>query len=179
VFTARYALSPYIKQTRFVIKGLTSRRQTIMLAVISLHTRNTSFLQNTKWLSPNCCLSFAKTGLPVRRSVCKKSTKDKCSLISSLCCEHWHPIYGWTVTLDDTLQTALRSRTITHQDISWQTTNCALATSCIRKGFIKLPTPTFVSFRSPSLFYLLVHSRCRVFFFFIFTWSHSDTHHSR
>jgi hypothetical protein len=34
-----------------------------------------------------------------------------------------------------------------------------------------------VSFRSPSLFYLLVHSRCRGFF--IFTWSHSNTHHSR
>jgi hypothetical protein len=40
---------------------------------------------------------------------------------------------------------------------------------------------SFVSMRgiflSTSLFCLLVHSRCRGFWFF--TWSHSDTHHSR
>jgi hypothetical protein len=35
----------------------------------------------------------------------------------------------------------------------------------------------FISFRNPSLFYLLVHSKCRGFF--ICTWSHSNTHHSQ
>jgi hypothetical protein len=39
VFTARYALSPYVKQIRFVFKGLRKRiKESIVSAVISQNT---------------------------------------------------------------------------------------------------------------------------------------------
>jgi hypothetical protein len=80
VFTARYALSPYIKQIRFVFKGLTSNSSSMtVLSYMKRHSVRRESPSKTRHAIPSCWL-LKKKPLPFYLFLRKRSAKCECIL---------------------------------------------------------------------------------------------------
>jgi hypothetical protein len=98
VFTARYALSPYIKQIRFVFKGLVFKTTTVNLSTLCGTSLNRVW--NSFQLSK---VSFAWISLPIMRRINECRIYSLCWFTTILCPRRWKVcsvvvwICGWSV----------------------------------------------------------------------------------
>jgi hypothetical protein len=92
VFTARYAPSPYIKQTRFVLKGLIIRNLSVRDVMTLRQVKRR--LNKTFTLLQYCFILRRKVQILTAISVCRYVMRTRCQIScpgDAVTCEAWLP----------------------------------------------------------------------------------------